>query len=75
MLPIKGEYSKHDFARMARFHKVPFRLPEKFPVGTQVAARAFYLIADGDAARRAISRSVSTAPTSRRAATWPIRPW
>jgi len=51
MLPIKGEYSKHDFARTARFHKVAFRLPEKFPVGTQVAARAFYLIADRDAAR------------------------
>ena len=49
LLPIKGEYSKHDFARTARYHKVPFRLPEKFPAGTQVAARAFYLIADGDA--------------------------
>ena len=51
LLPIKGEYSKHDFARMARYHKVAFRLPEKFPVGTQVAARAFYLIADGDAGK------------------------
>ncbi|HQZ44909.1 MAG TPA: 2-hydroxychromene-2-carboxylate isomerase [Usitatibacteraceae bacterium] len=51
LLPIKGEYSKHDFARMARFHKVSFRLPEKFPVGTQVATRAFYLIDDDDAAR------------------------
>jgi 2-hydroxychromene-2-carboxylate isomerase len=51
LMPLKGEYSKHDFARMARLHKVPFRLPEKFPVGTQVAARAFYLIADRDAAR------------------------
>ncbi len=51
MLPIKGEYSRHDFARMARYHKVPFRLPEKFPVGTQVAARAFYLIQDADAAQ------------------------
>ena len=51
MLPLKGEYSKRDFARMARYHKVAFRLPEKFPVGTQVAARAFYLIADNDAAR------------------------
>ena len=51
LLPIKGDYSRHDFARMARYHKVAFRLPEKFPVGTQVAARAFYLIADGDAAR------------------------
>lgn len=49
LLPIKGEYSKRDFARTARQHKVPFRLPEKFPVGTQVAARAFYLIADRDA--------------------------
>lgn len=58
-LPIKGDYSKHDFARMARYHKVPFRLPEKFPVGTQVAARAFYLIADGDGARaRAFARRV-----------------
>ena len=51
MLPIKGEYSKHDFARTARLHQVAFRLPEKFPIGTQVAARAFYLIADDDAAR------------------------
>ena len=51
LMPLKGEYSKHDFARMARLHKVPFRLPEKFPVGTQVAGRAFYLIADRDAAR------------------------
>ena len=50
-LPIKGEYSKHDFARTARLHKVPFRLPESFPIGTQAAARAFYLIADEDAAR------------------------
>ena len=50
-MPIKGEYSKLDFARTARWHKVPFRLPEKFPVGTQVAARAFYLLADADPAR------------------------
>jgi len=50
-LPIKGDYSKHDFARTARYHEIPFRLPENFPVGTQVAARAFYLIADGDADR------------------------
>jgi len=52
-LPIKGEYSKHDFARMARYHQVPFRLPEKFPVGSQVAARAFYLIDDADPVRAA----------------------
>jgi 2-hydroxychromene-2-carboxylate isomerase len=58
-MPIKGEYSKLDFARMARYHKVPFRLPEKFPVGTQVAARAFYLIADtAPAVARAFARLV-----------------
>jgi len=51
VLPLKGEYSRHDFARMARLHKVPFRLPETFPVGTQVAARAFYLIADRDSGK------------------------
>ena len=50
-LPIKGDYSRHDFARMARYHKVPFRLPGAFPVGTQVAARAFYLISDSDPVR------------------------
>jgi len=58
-LPIKGEYSKHDFARTARYHKVPFTLPEKFPVGTQVAARAFYLIGDrAPAVARAFARRV-----------------
>ena len=30
-----------------------FRLPEKFPVGSQVAARAFYLLDDADPARAA----------------------
>ena len=59
VLPIKGEYSKLDFARTARWYKVPFRLPEKFPVGTQVAARAFYLLSDADPAKaRAFARRV-----------------
>jgi 2-hydroxychromene-2-carboxylate isomerase len=49
-IPIKGDYAKHDFARTARYHKIAFRLPEKFPVGSQVAARAFYLIDDVDSA-------------------------
>lgn len=52
-IPLKGDYSRHDFARMARYHQVAFRLPEKFPVGSQVAARAFYLIDDADPARAA----------------------
>jgi 2-hydroxychromene-2-carboxylate isomerase len=50
-IPIKGEYSKRDFARTARLHKITFRMPAKFPVATQVAARAFYWMADRDPAR------------------------
>lgn len=39
-IPVKGDYSMHDMLRTARFHKIPFRLPSRFPLGTQVAARA-----------------------------------
>ena len=39
-IPIKGEYSRRDFARSARFAKVDFRMPEPFPVATVQAARA-----------------------------------
>ncbi len=46
--PLKGEYSKHDFPRMARFHGLPFTLPEKFPVGALAAGRAFYWLHDRD---------------------------
>ncbi len=39
-IPLKGEYSKHDFARSARFHGVPvFTMPPRFPIPTQVPAR------------------------------------
>lgn len=44
--PLKGEYSKHDFARTARLHSIPFRLPAKFPVGSVAAARGHYWLAD-----------------------------
>lgn len=36
----KAEYSKHDFARSARFAGVPYRPPSRFPVGAVVASRA-----------------------------------
>jgi 2-hydroxychromene-2-carboxylate isomerase len=45
-IPLKGGYSKKDFARSARYHKVPFRQPEKFPIGTVAAMRAFYWVDD-----------------------------
>jgi 2-hydroxychromene-2-carboxylate isomerase len=45
-VPLKGEYSKRDFARSARFHGVPFRIPDPFPISTVSACRAFYSITD-----------------------------
>ena len=39
-VPLKGEYSKRDFARSARFHGIAdFRMPSKFPIPTQAPAR------------------------------------
>jgi 2-hydroxychromene-2-carboxylate isomerase len=40
MIPLKAGYSTRDFARSARFHGLPeFRMPSKFPIATQAAAR------------------------------------
>ncbi len=50
-VPMKGEYSKRDFVRTARLHKVPFRYPDKFPIGTLAAVRAFYWMHDRDPAK------------------------
>ena len=47
-VPMKGEYSRHDFERTARFHQVPFNLPAKFPIGTVAPLRAFYWVHDRD---------------------------
>ena len=41
-VPIKGEYAKRDFLRSARFHDIPFRIPDVFPISTLHACRAFY---------------------------------
>lgn len=46
--PIKGEYSVHDWNRMARFMKVPWKMPAQFPIASIAAARAFYWISDVD---------------------------
>jgi 2-hydroxychromene-2-carboxylate isomerase len=40
MIPLKGDYSKHDMARSARLHGVTgFRMPSKFPIPSQAPAR------------------------------------
>ncbi len=49
--PLKGEYSKRDFARSARFLGVPYVLPQQFPIGTQNAARAYYWLHERDCAQ------------------------
>jgi 2-hydroxychromene-2-carboxylate isomerase len=38
--PLKGDYSRHDILRSARFHGInEFRMPSRFPIPTQAAAR------------------------------------
>jgi len=40
MVPLKGDYSKRDFLRSARYHGIDdFRIPSPFPIPTQAAAR------------------------------------
>ncbi len=39
-IPLKGDYSKRDFARSARFHGVTdFTMPSVFPIASQAPAR------------------------------------
>ncbi len=50
-IPMKGAYSRMDFSRSARRLNVPYRHPEKFPIGTVAACRAFYWTDDRDPAQ------------------------
>ena len=45
---LKWDYSSLDLERIARLYDVPWKLPEKFPIATQAAGRAFYWIDDQD---------------------------
>jgi 2-hydroxychromene-2-carboxylate isomerase len=53
-VPLKGDYAKRDFSRTARMHQVEYRHPDRFPIGTVAACRAFYALdeRDPEAARR-----------------------
>lgn len=42
--PIKGDYARHDWARLARLMNVPFQLPPNHPIVALPASRAFYWI-------------------------------
>ncbi len=48
-VPLKGQYSKRDFARSAKFHGVDrFRLPSTFPIATQGPARIVLWLKERD---------------------------
>lgn len=39
-MPLKGNYSRHDFQRTARLFHIPYQQPLPFPIGTVSAARS-----------------------------------
>jgi len=53
--PLKREYSMRDFERSARFAGVPLKMPAKFPIATQNAARIFWWLNDTAGAARAVA--------------------
>lgn len=50
-VPLKGDYYRMDFERLARYQGLPWQMPDPFPIATQAAARAFYWIDDQDPAK------------------------
>ena len=50
-VPLKGDYSKRDFDRSARFLGLPYKFPLKFPLATLVAARGYYWLHGQDCAK------------------------
>ena len=52
--PVKGDYAFHDFERTARFFGIPYNRPPRFPLATQVAARAMLWTAQAVGEARAI---------------------
>ncbi|HUD25818.1 MAG TPA: 2-hydroxychromene-2-carboxylate isomerase [Burkholderiaceae bacterium] len=50
-VPLKGDYSRRDFQRSARFSGVPFVLPDPFPISTVSVARAYLWLADTESER------------------------
>lgn len=65
--PIKRDYTLRDFARSARFEGLPWRLPERFPMPTQNAARVFWWLqaTQGPEAAAAWARSAFRAAFTR----------
>jgi 2-hydroxychromene-2-carboxylate isomerase len=51
MVPLKGDYSRHDFIRSARYHGIPYRQPTTFPISGVTPTRAFYWQQGSDPAK------------------------
>lgn len=47
-IPLKGDYSRHDFARSCRYHGLPYKHPAKFPIPAQAPSRGHYWLWDRD---------------------------
>lgn len=50
-VPLKGDYSRHDMLRTARYYNILFRMPDTFPISTQAAARAVLWAQQHDAGK------------------------
>lgn len=48
--PLRGDYARHDWARMARREGIPFVLRPDFPYASLAAGRAFYWLDSSDPA-------------------------
>lgn len=48
--PMKGEYSRHDWERLARLMGVPYRFPDPFPVASLAPSRGYWWLAARDTA-------------------------
>jgi len=58
--PLKGDYARHDWQRLARLRCVAFKLPERHPKVGLPAIRAFYHVerTDPDAAARLAKQTI-----------------
>ncbi len=46
--PLKGDYARHDWERMARLMGAPYRFPDPFPVPALPPSRAYWWLASKD---------------------------
>jgi 2-hydroxychromene-2-carboxylate isomerase len=60
--PGMHDYAVQDFARSARFLGLPFNMPMRFPIATQVPARAYYwLLSQDEAVAKRFARAAFNA--------------